>query len=231
MAKRRMFSLDVCDTDRFLDMPASTQNLYFHLGLRADDDGFVASPRKIVAMTNCSNDDFKLLVTKNYIIPFESGVCVVKDWKINNFVRPDRYKPTLYTAEKQLLETTPPTVGIPDDIPAVSTGKDRLGEVSIEEISLDEVKKQARKRFTPPNADEVAAYCQERGNSVDAERFVDFYTAKGWKVGKSPMKDWKAAVRTWEKEDGNGNNRNKPCSVDREKAQRSDEKWGITYSA
>ena len=85
-------------------------------------------------------------------------------------------------------------------------------------------------RFTPPTVDEVRDYCRERGNSVDAERFVDFYTAKGWKVGKSPMKDWKAAVRTWEKEDGDGKRRSQPRGVDREEAQRSDSKWGITYS-
>lgn len=85
-------------------------------------------------------------------------------------------------------------------------------------------------RFTPPTVDEVRDYCRERGNTVNAECFVDFYTAKGWKVGKSPMKDWKAAVRTWEKEDGDGKRRSQPRGVDREEAQRSDSKWGITYS-
>lgn len=86
-------------------------------------------------------------------------------------------------------------------------------------------------RFTPPTVDEVREYCRERGNTVDAERFVDFYAAKGWMVGKNRMKDWKAAVRTWEKEDGDGNRRSQPRGVDREEAQRSDSKWGITYDA
>lgn len=85
-------------------------------------------------------------------------------------------------------------------------------------------------RFTPPTVDEVRDYCRERGNTVDAERFVDFYAAKGWMVGKNRMKDWKAAVRTWEKEDGDGKRRSQPSGVDREEAQRSDSKWGITYS-
>lgn len=88
-------------------------------------------------------------------------------------------------------------------------------------------------RFTPPTVptvDEVRDYCRERGNTVDAERFVDFYAAKGWMVGKNRMKDWKAAVRTWEKEDGDGKRRSQPRGVDREEAQRSDSKWGITYS-
>lgn len=61
--------------------------------------------------------------------------------------------------------------------------------------------KEKRKRFSPPTADEVTAYCQERGNHVDPQRFVDFYTAKGWRVGNNPMQDWKAAVRTWEQRD------------------------------
>lgn len=103
MAQRRMFSLAVCDTDRFLEMPASTQNLYFHLGLRADDDGFVASPKRITTLCSCSQDDLRLLAAKGFIVPFESGVCVIKDWRINNSIRADRYTPTIYVQEKALL--------------------------------------------------------------------------------------------------------------------------------
>lgn len=72
-----MFSLDVVDTDAFLDLPASSQSLYFHLGLRADDDGFISSPRRIASTVNASTDDLKLLIAKGFIIPFASGVCVV----------------------------------------------------------------------------------------------------------------------------------------------------------
>ena len=92
MAAKRMFSIDVVDTDKFLDMPVSTQALYFHFGMRADDDGFVASPRKIVKIANCTNDDLKVLISKGYVIPFQSGVIVITDWKTNNFIRSDRYK-------------------------------------------------------------------------------------------------------------------------------------------
>lgn len=81
MARRRMFSLDVVDTDRFLDMPSSTQALYFHLGMRADDDGFVASPKRTTAMCGCSADDLNLLAAKGFVRPFESGVLVIVDWK------------------------------------------------------------------------------------------------------------------------------------------------------
>ena len=80
MAKRRMVSLDIVDTDKFLEMPTSTQCLYFHLLMRADDDGFVDSPKKIGKIVNCSDDDLKLLILKQFIIPFDSGICVIKDW-------------------------------------------------------------------------------------------------------------------------------------------------------
>lgn len=105
MARRRMFSLDVVDTDKFLDMPSSTQALYFHLGMHADDDGFVSSPKRIAKTVNCSEDDLKLLIAKRYLIPFESGVVVISDWKINNWIRADRKQITRYKYEKSLLDT------------------------------------------------------------------------------------------------------------------------------
>ena len=197
MARRRMFSLDVVDTDAFLDLPSSSQALYFHLGMRADDDGFVSSPKRITATVSASPDDLKLLAAKGFIIPFESGVCVIRDWKVNNQIRPDRYKPTLYTEEKNKLPAlieSGMTLGIPNDIPAVSTGKDRLGKVK-----GDKAAKPPRARFIPPTLEEVAAYCHERGNKVDPQRVHDYYTANGWTQGKGkPIKDWRAAVRTWE---------------------------------
>lgn len=104
MAKKRMFSLDIVDTDKFLDMPATTQSLYFHLGVRADDEGFVSSPRKIVTLSNCGMDDLRLLASKGYIIPFESGVIVITDWHINNWVRADRKQETIFAKEKSMLD-------------------------------------------------------------------------------------------------------------------------------
>ena len=105
MARRRMFSLDVVDTDKFLDMPSSTQALYFHLGMHADDDGFVSSPKRIAKTVNCAEDDLKLLIAKGYLIPFESGVVVISDWKINNELKKDRYKPTIHLSEFEKIQT------------------------------------------------------------------------------------------------------------------------------
>ena len=104
MAQRRMVSLKVTDTDLFLDMPLSTQALYFHLITRADDDGFFANPKKIMRMISCTEDDLKILMSKEFVIPFESGVCVIKHWKIHNLIRSDRYNETIYKVEKASLK-------------------------------------------------------------------------------------------------------------------------------
>ena len=95
-----MFAKTIIDSDAFLDMPLSTQALYFHLSMRADDDGFINNPKKIQRMVGCGDDDLKLLMVKRFILVFESGVIVIKHWKIHNYIQKDRYKPTLYQDEK-----------------------------------------------------------------------------------------------------------------------------------
>lgn len=104
MAERRMFAKTIIDSDAFVDMPLSTQALYFHLSMRADDDGFINNPKKIQRMIGASDDDLKLLIMKRYILPFDSGVVVIKHWKIHNYIQKDRYKPTVYIEEKAMLE-------------------------------------------------------------------------------------------------------------------------------
>lgn len=103
MAERRMFAKSIIDSDDFLDMPASAQCLYFHLSMRADDEGFVNSPKRIQKIANCADDDFKLLVYKHFIILFECGVCVIKHWHIHNYLQSDRKKPTNYPELKAML--------------------------------------------------------------------------------------------------------------------------------
>ena len=104
MARKRMFDLEIVDTDLFLEMPQSTQNLYFHLGMRADDDGFVSNPKKIVRTIGANDDDLKILFTKQFIIPFDSGIVVIRHWKLNNYLRKDRYIETIYKEEKKKLK-------------------------------------------------------------------------------------------------------------------------------
>lgn len=103
MAEKRMFSKTIIDSDAFLDMSLSTQALYFHLSMRADDDGFVNNPKKIQRMIGAGDDELKMLIAKRFIIPFESGICVIKHWRIHNYIQKDRYKETVYQDEKAHL--------------------------------------------------------------------------------------------------------------------------------
>ena len=198
MAERRMFAKTIIDSDQFLDMPLSAQALYFHLSMRADDDGFINNPKKIQRMVGGSEDDLKLLVAKSFLIPFDTGVVVIKHWKIHNYIQKDRYKETIYQDEKSMLTLKNNNVYTVDteciqDVSKLETqvrlGKDSKGKDSI------------GKRFTPPTVDEVRAYCQERQNKVDPERFVDYYASQKWKKANGrPVSDWKACVRTWERD-------------------------------
>lgn len=104
MANKRMFSKQITTSDAFMDMPVSSQLLYFHLNLEADDDGFVANPKRIIKITNVSNDDLKILLAKRFLLAFESGVVVIKHWLLHNAVRKDMYKETQYLEEKKLLQ-------------------------------------------------------------------------------------------------------------------------------
>jgi hypothetical protein len=134
-----MFAKTIIDSDAFLDMPLSTQALYFHLSMRADDDGFINNPKKIQRMIGCCDDDLKLLLAKNFLIAFESGVVVIKHWKIHNYIQRDRYKPTVYQEEKALIEEKENksyTLGIPNGY--TMDTQVRLGEVSLGKVSQGE---------------------------------------------------------------------------------------------
>ena len=138
MAERRMFSKSVIDSDAFMDMPLSAQALYFHLAIRADDDGFLGNPKMVMRMICASEDDLKLLIAKNFIITFGSGVIVITHWKMHNYIRTDRYKETIHKDEKELLSLKNNgmyTIGIPSDNQMTyqpgtqdRSGKDSIGK-------------------------------------------------------------------------------------------------------
>ena len=215
MAERRMFAKTIIDSDAFLDMPITARLLYYDLSMRADDDGFVNSPRKIQRMIGASDDDLRILAARKFIIPFESGVVVIKHWRIHNYIRKDTYSETPYRAEKEQLEVdenkgytlkvaVPSTSRqLPVDEPStqVRIGKDRLGK---DNIDIGGRKTPTRATFAPPSIEEVTAYCEQSGIKVDAERFIDYYESNGWMVGKNKMKSWKAAVRNWSRNDYSG---------------------------
>jgi hypothetical protein len=208
-----MFAKTIIDSDAFLDMPPSTQVLYFHLAMRADDDGFINNPKTIMRMVGAKDDDIKLLIAKRFIIPFESGVVVIKHWRIHNYIQKDRYTETKYIEEKnqliinekngyslkqiRLLDDENDNVYILDT--QVRLGKDRL-ELDKDSLELERVKNKAT-RFIKPTIDEIKTFLNDQEYETDtdryADRFYNFYESKGWKVGKEKMKDWKAAIRGW----------------------------------
>lgn len=216
-----MFCDEITTSDAFLDMPTGSQLLYFHLGMNADDDGFIANPKMVMRILGSNIDEYKVLIGKKFILTFDSGICVVKHWRINNYIRKDIYKETKYAKEKGLLyirengaySLRPEgAVALPsghftvdkilenkgdnDDVDTTSTERLRnvhLGKVRIGKDSIDNTK-----GFKRPTVSEVESYCKERGNTIGAQVFIDYYESNGWKVGRNPMKDWKAAIRNWE---------------------------------
>lgn len=210
MAQKRMFDKKVVGSDKFIDLPNSTKALYFMAGMEADDKGFF-QPKKLQRMCGFSDDDFKILIAKRFFIAFESGVMVVTDWNKNNWLDKRRITETEYIDELKMLKMINEKYELlsKEDINA----KPMLSEYSIEENSIvenrieykekDNNKLLSKKKesFCIPTLEEVKQYCEERNNKVDAESFIDFYESKGWVVGKTKMKDWKACIRTWERND------------------------------
>lgn len=140
MAEKRMFTKRITDSDSFLDMPMSTQCLYFHLNMNADDDGFVNNPKKIQRMIGASDDDVKILISKSFVLCFDNGVVVIKHWRMHNTLRKDRYKPTDYQEEFKML-------GLKENNSYTwqPNGNQMEPQYSIEEISKDKVSKDKNK--------------------------------------------------------------------------------------
>ena len=151
MAQKRMFDKIITNDDNFLEMPNSTQALYFHLSMNADDDGFVNNWKSIMKITGTKEDDLKILISKSYLIPFDSGILVIKHWRINNYLRGDRYKPTQFQKEFNMLENHEnkayqlksewSTIGIPLVNPdKIRIDKNRIEKNREEENSIEDTK-------------------------------------------------------------------------------------------
>ena len=234
MAEKRMFSKKIIDTDWFMDMPASTQNLYFHLSMRADDDGFVSSPKGIIKLVGASDDDFRVLISKKFIIPFESGVCVITDWRINNYLRNDRHTDTIHKEELQQLsidENGKYSLGIPGGIPTVypvyTESISNTESISTLNNKEDNLKKDS---FIPPTLEEVKEYAESRGRGELAEKFFEYFNEGNWFDSKgNKVKRWKQKFLTWEsfkktKESPGGHERENTPSFGK---QLSDGVWKI----
>ena len=234
MAERRMFAKTIIDSDAFLDMPVTARLLYYDLAMRADDDGFVNSPKKIMRMIGASQDDLSILCLRKFLIPFDNGVVVIKHWRIHNYIQTDRYKPTSYQDEKAQLEVAENKsyrlkngmdTNCIQDVSTVDTqvrlGKDRLGKDRIESGA-----KRTSRAFTPPTFEEVKAYCEERKNGIDPQHFIDSQESRGWVLSSGKkMVDWKATIRTWEQRDKKPQKEERPKIDVDELARRSG--WNV----
>lgn len=208
-----MFAKTIIDSDAFLDMPATTQLLYFHLGMRADDDGFVDKPRSVMRMIGGSKNDLDLLFAKQFLIPFESGVVVIKHWKIHNYIRKDRYVETIHFEEKSVLSTAENgvyTTALPTDnqrptngLPLVGSGKDRLGKDRLgkgKESTADKPPTSTRKEFsqygwvklTQEEYDRLVADLGE----AETKRCITYVDEAAQTTGnKNRWKDWNLVIR------------------------------------
>lgn len=201
MAERRMMSKSIIKSDTFLDMPATTQNLYFHMLLDADDDGFINAPKSIMRMIGAKDDDMKVLSAKQFVIPFESGVVVIKDWKIHNYIQNDRYKPStlperdLLNIQKDKTYTLKSDVSSMDTkcIQPVSIGKDRLGKVRLgkDRIGKDRIGK-----------DSIDTLCHVTHDDVDKSHIeiIEYLNIKTGSKFKATTKPYIQAIRSRLKE-------------------------------
>lgn len=201
MANKRMFSKQIVDSDAFLDMPLSTQCLYFHLNMRADDDGFINSPKKIMRMVNSSDDDLKILFTKKFVIGFESGVIVIKHWRMHNTLRNDRYSETVYQEEKaRLFVKSNNSYSLSND--GCQTVAKRLpdGKHSIDKIKLDKISKENRKAFGSEknvylSDEDMTKLINEFSQSLVNQKIEDM--SLYCKTHGKRYKDYKAALLLW----------------------------------
>ena len=201
MAEKRMYTKKITDSDAFIEMSAASQALYFHLNQCADDDGFNNQVQMAMWKAHASIDDLKVLMAKNFIIRFESGVIVIKHWRMHNTLRKDRYVPTNFQEELAML-------GVKENeaytLSGCQTVAKRLPQNSIEEISIEENSidkdKSAKKRkvFTAPKYEEVLEYAKEKGREDIAKEFYDYFTVGEWVDSQgNKVRNWKQKFLTW----------------------------------
>ena len=212
MAERRMFAKKITDTDAFLDMPLSTQALYFHLSMHADDEGFVSNPKRILKMVSASDDDLKLLILKRFILTFDSGVVVIKHWKIHNYIQSDRFVPTTYVEERKTLVLDEKKAYIEKEN-AVDTKCIQNGYKLDTQYSIGKCNKvcnsdtsyyspqtpQGEKEEEKPTKAEVITYFIETLHRTESEA-VSFWTwneNRDWRVGSTPIRKWELFAEAW----------------------------------
>ena len=203
-----MFSLDIVDSDTFLDLPVSSQALYFHLGMRADDRGYVAKARAVIKMIGASLGDLEALVNKKFVLLRDNGLILIKGWKINNCIQPTRLVETTYTEDlmKLFYDENNSYTEKPTNTPVLSSCRqlvnkvstqDSIGEISIDNNILPHTYVRGDEENIP-TLDEVIQFCKDNNFKINPYQFFNYNNALNWKIKDEPIRNWKALLRAWE---------------------------------
>ena len=200
MAQKRMFDKRITESDRFTDLPNSSKALYFMAGMSADDKGFF-QPRRLQKACGFSDDDFKILIAKNYFISFPSGVMVVTDWNKNNWLDKRRITETEYIDELKLLKIINEKYELKSENElCLTNAKPMLSENSIEENSIEENSIVNRAKFSKPTLEEINKYIEDKNLNVSGKDFYEYFEEGNWIDSKgNKVKNWKQKLLTWNK--------------------------------
>ena len=205
MAVRRMLAKSIIDSDAFLDMPTTSQNLYFHLCMRADDDGFISNPKRIQRMLGASDDDLKLLLAKRFVLAFESGIIVIKHWRIHNCIQKDRYKPTLYSEEKASLYLKPDGAYTdhkqPENSPCIQDVYSLDTQVRLVKVSIDKDGKHKHGQYENVLLTDSDFEKLQKEFPTDWQERIERLSEYIASAGKT-YKNHLATIRAWAKKDG-----------------------------
>lgn len=219
MAEKRMFAKTIIDSDAFLEMPVTSQLLYFHLSMRADDEGFINKPKAVMKMVGANGDDLKILFMKKFVIPFDSGVVVIKHWRINNYIRKDMFHETTYKEERALLgldennaytlTVTSPLQVCNETETQIRLDKNRLDKnrLESEELKEKDKTKETNKKNKYGEYKHVLLTEEQHTNLIRdfGEEYVNEYITKideYIQLKGKPYKDYNLAIRNWLKNDG-----------------------------
>jgi uncharacterized phage protein (TIGR02220 family) len=181
-----MFAKTIIDSDAFLDMPLTTQALYFHLSMRADDDGFLNNPMKVLRMVGCNKNDLDLLIAKRFLLSFDNGIVVVKHWRIHNYIQKDRYKETVYIEEKKQLQTKDNGTYTLGDTECIQNGYSLEAQVRLGKDRLEE-----GKDIDIILGDEHPTECH-----IPYSRIIDYLNAKTGSSYKSTSVKTQTLIKT-----------------------------------
>lgn len=203
MSKRRMFSSDIINSDRFIEMSLASQAVYFHLAMTADDDGFINSATRTIRAVCGRAENVEELINNDFLIRFQSGILLVRHWNLHNQLKKDRYTPTMYTNEMNQVVQIDKVYYLKSETECIHSGSIMEPQISKEKISLviDSLgeSRDGPPPFTVPSITDLETYAESIGyKNFNAKKFLSYYTANRWTTSNGrTCSDWKALVDVW----------------------------------